>query len=65
MPYKDEANHTPEEEKTPLEDLVNKGSNFEDFMKFRPHTYTCAHQHLPPLIDDNELKCVILLVRKS
>ena len=24
-------------------------------MKFRPHTYTRAHQHLPPLIGDNEL----------
>ena len=31
------------------EDLVNKGSNFEDFVRFRPHTYTRTQQSLPPL----------------
>ena len=36
--------------KTPWEDLVNKGSNFEYFVRFHPHTYyTCTQQSLPPL----------------
>ena len=35
--------------KTPWEDLVNKNSNFEDFVRFNPHTYTCTQQFLPPL----------------
>ena len=35
--------------KTPWEDLVNKGSNFMDFVRFRAHTYTRTQQLLPPL----------------
>ena len=34
---------------TPWEDLVSKGSNFADFVRFRPHTYTRTQQSLPPL----------------
>ena len=32
--------------KTPWEDLVNKGSNFMDFVRFRAHTYTRTQQEL-------------------
>ena len=41
--------------KTLWEDLVNKGSNFADFMRFCPHTYTHTQQFLPPLMGDNEI----------
>ena len=34
---------------SPWEDLVNKNSNFADFVRFRPHTYTRTQQFLPPL----------------
>ena len=29
--------------------MVNKGSNFGDFVRFRPHTYTRTQQFLPSL----------------
>ena len=29
--------------------MVNKGSSFADFMRFRPHTYSHTQQYLPPL----------------
>ena len=29
--------------------MVNKGSHFADFVRFRPHTYTRTQQSLPPL----------------
>ena len=29
--------------------MVNKGSHFAGFVRFRPHTYTCTQQYLPPL----------------
>ena len=29
--------------------MVHKGSHFEDFVKFCPHTYTRTKQSLPPL----------------
>ena len=41
--------------KTLWEDLVNKGSNFADFIRFCPHTYTHTQQFLPPLMGDNEI----------
>lgn len=31
--------------KTPLEDLVKKGSKFANFVRFRAHTYTHTHTH--------------------
>ena len=31
------------------EDMVNKGSHFGDFVKYRPFTYTRTKQSLPPL----------------
>ena len=37
-----------------LEDLNGKSSKFEDFMRFRPYSYACTQQFLPPL------KCQIL-----
>ena len=33
----------------PWEDLVNKDSNFADFVRFRPYTYARTHQFLPPI----------------
>ena len=39
--------------KTPCEDLVNKDSNFADFVRFRPHTYARTQQSLPPLMGGN------------
>ena len=35
--------------KTLREDLVSKGSNFEDFVRFHPHTYTRTQQSLSSL----------------
>ena len=29
--------------------MVNKGSPFTNFVRFRPHTYTRIQQSLPPL----------------
>ena len=29
--------------------MVNKGSSFADFMRFRPHTYPRTQKSLPPL----------------
>ena len=29
--------------------MVNKGSHFADFVRFRPHTYTRSQQFMPPL----------------
>ena len=29
--------------------MVNKGSSFADFVRFRPHTYARTQQYLPPL----------------
>ena len=42
--------------KTTCEDLVNKGSNFANFVRFRPHTYTRTQQSLPPPIGGNHKK---------
>ena len=36
--------------KTPLEDQVNKNSNFADFVRFRPHTYARTELSLPPFM---------------
>ena len=33
--------------KNTVQDLVNKGSNFADFVRFRPHTYARNQQSLP------------------
>ena len=40
--------------KTLWEDLVNKGSNFADFVRSRPHTYARTQQSLPPLMGGNK-----------
>ena len=29
--------------------MVNKGSSFTDFVRYRPHTYARTQQSLPPL----------------
>ena len=29
--------------------MINKGSHFADFVRFRPHAYTRTEQSLPPL----------------
>ena len=34
---------------TMWEGVVNKGSHFADFLRFRPYTYTRIQQSLPPL----------------
>ena len=31
------------------------GSNFADFVRFHPHTYSRTQQSLPPLMGDDEL----------
>ena len=35
------------------EDLIDKSSNFADFVRFRPRTYARIHQSLPPLMSGN------------
>ena len=35
--------------KTLWENLANKGSNFVDFVGFRPHVWARTEQSLPPL----------------
>ena len=45
--------------KTPLEDQVNKNSNFADFVRFRPHTYARTELSLPPFMGVNYHKQAI------
>ena len=47
------------------EDLVNKGSNFADFVRFRPHTYT--HTHARGNITPNEvqIKAKLCLIKTA
>ena len=40
--------------KTTCEDLINKGPNFADFVRFYPHTYTCTQQSLLPIMGGND-----------
>ena len=37
-----------------MQDLVKKGSNFEDFVIFSPHAYAHAQQSLPHLMGGNK-----------
>ena len=48
------VNHILSQGKTPREPLVNQGSNFPDFVRFRLHTYARTQQSLPPFLDGNK-----------
>ena len=39
-------------------DLINKGSNFADFVRFRPHTYVRIQQYLPHLLAATKTKII-------